>query len=275
MCSKSGVAPIKTTILPRLKLCAASMLTKLYSADVQLLQMQFSKVCFWSDSTIVLNWINTQPHTLKTFVSNRVSEIQQKTEMHEWRHVPTHDNPADLISRGQNPEEFLTRHFWSHGPNWLSQNNDTWPKGKIKSCIIPEIRVSEPILSLKITQEGINLLSKYSNFRKLQFVVAYCFRFFNNLKNRHKTLRQTGRLSKTELNFATDTILRITQAEAFLKEFLALYRKEAVDPKSSLYRLNPFLDQGVIKLGGRLSNTNMAETKNTQSSFQNITMSRN
>lgn len=56
---------------------------------------------------ITLHWINTAPHLLKTFVANRVSDIQSKTNISSWRHVPTNDNPADMLSRGQLPDEFV------------------------------------------------------------------------------------------------------------------------------------------------------------------------
>jgi hypothetical protein len=35
------------------------------------------EVSCWTDSTVVLGWIKTAPNLLKSFVSNRVAEIQQ------------------------------------------------------------------------------------------------------------------------------------------------------------------------------------------------------
>ncbi|XP_033361815.1 uncharacterized protein LOC117240067 [Bombus vosnesenskii] len=78
------------------------------------------------DSTIVLQWINSSPHTLK-FVANRLAEIQNKTSFTDWRHIPTNDNPADLISRGQSPEDFLQPNMWQTGPRWLQQPEECWP----------------------------------------------------------------------------------------------------------------------------------------------------
>lgn len=54
---------------------------------------------FWCDATIVLHWLKTSPHLLKTYVANRVAKIQELTESFKWHHVSTEENPADTISR--------------------------------------------------------------------------------------------------------------------------------------------------------------------------------
>lgn len=107
VCSKSRVAPIHPLNLPWLELCAALFLARLFATCAEALKhMTFSKTYFWSDSTTALHCIMTQPHKLKTFVSNRVAEIQEITQTHEWRHVPTQDNPADLASQGRMTKVF-------------------------------------------------------------------------------------------------------------------------------------------------------------------------
>ncbi|XP_076301551.1 uncharacterized protein LOC143219488 [Lasioglossum baleicum] len=138
--SKSRVAPLKSTTIPRLELCAAVLLSKLYVNVINALGIQFSCTRLWTDSTIVLCWINKSSNTLKTFVANRVSRIQDVTQASDWGYVPSQQNPADAVSRGQNPIEFLNNELWIQGPSWLHQPEETWLLSPILSTNVPELR---------------------------------------------------------------------------------------------------------------------------------------
>ena len=96
----------------------------------------------------MLHWVGTPSHLLKTFASNRVSEIQKLTTPDDWRHIRSEQNTTDLISRGPAPTDIIRNQFWQHDPEWLKGSEERWPKAELESGNIPEQRTIKVAISL-------------------------------------------------------------------------------------------------------------------------------
>nr|CAK6928249.1 unnamed protein product [Fasciola hepatica] len=122
---KTPVAPLKSVSIPRLELSAAVLAIKVVQAMKRCFDLYIWSVSFWTDSTIVLYYINNVRSRFSTFVANRLTIIHDESVTHQWSHVRSGDNPADLCSRGAN--NFKQLDTWTRGPNFLQLPKQDWP----------------------------------------------------------------------------------------------------------------------------------------------------
>ena len=125
--SKARVTPTKAESVSRLELNSAVIGLRLGHAVAIALDMDPKKIYFWTDSMNVLHWINTPANKLKTFVSNRVGQIQAHSESKQWRHVPTEQNPADVATRDLSLQDLIKTKQWWKGPEFLLKPEANWP----------------------------------------------------------------------------------------------------------------------------------------------------
>lgn len=130
------------------------------------------------DSTTVLNWLQIDPGRVQIFVSNRVSFIQTKTNIKNWRHIYSKDNPMDIISREVSPSELINNKLWFRGPEILNTNNyKIQQKVNIDKLVIPEIKKSKIVMVLAEKQTILVNTNHKNSFESLQKVMANIFKF--------------------------------------------------------------------------------------------------
>ena len=67
--------PLKQLSVPRVELCAAVPLPNLINDLMEIFKIPKDRIFAWTDSTMVLSWLQSHPGRWHTFVANRVTEI--------------------------------------------------------------------------------------------------------------------------------------------------------------------------------------------------------
>jgi len=156
-------------MVTRLELLAVLVGTRLLSYFWEATCCDITQATLWTDSTVALGWIRSDPNSWKTFVCNRVTEIQSHTAPTQWRHCPGQGNPADHLSRGLLGNQIQSLHIWWHGPSWLGKQEEYWPSTNFATNnSLPEEKKKDPshVLTATITSSLIDA-SKFSSYWKL------------------------------------------------------------------------------------------------------------
>ncbi|RXN24352.1 hypothetical protein ROHU_022274 [Labeo rohita] len=115
---KAKLAPQPDLTIPRLELCAAVLAIEIAEMVVAEMDTTFDSITYYTDSKVVLGYIQNQSRRFYVFVHNRIQRIRQSPCSGLWKYVPTHLNPADIGSRSVT-SDLLSSTTWLKGPAFL------------------------------------------------------------------------------------------------------------------------------------------------------------
>jgi len=251
---------------------AAVLATRLAKFILSPIECQCT-VHLWSDSQIVLYWINSSKK-LKPLVCHRINEITSAFPTTVWQYCPTSDNPADLLTRGITSQQLALSTIWKHGPPWLTSKT-LWPKWNptestqsqpievtIATLTIEDAEVpysDTPQNTTSTSEHGLHQLlqlDSYNNLTKLLSVTAYILRFIHNCRN--PTNKQVGTITPSEREKANLLWICNTQHQVFINEINNI--KSSSRHLPLVRQLHLFIDKcGALRCGGRIHNAPITE----------------
>ena len=270
---KARVCPLKSITIPRLELTAALLSVKISSTLNQELEVDISQAnqYFWTDSCIVLGYINNDSRRFHVFVANRVQQIRDQTSPSQWRPVKSKENPADHASRGLYALQLATS-SWIRGPQFLWQP-DHLQQDSAESLITdtiseddPEVKRSHVLVTETFEVKMATLLQRlkyFSDWFRAKRAIALCVKFMQYLQ-KPQSKHQVQSVAVDDLALAEEIIIKAVQKDAFATEIRIINSlsnhkisddksKKSLAKKSSLYRLDPLIDEhGILRVGGRI-----------------------
>ncbi len=215
----------------------------------------------------------------------------------QWHYVNSALNPADQGSRGVKVEKFMQNKVWIHGPAFLLKPESEWPKQLEEKELTteedPEIKTCARV-TVKSTQESYDAVNKliayYSTWQRLRKAVGWFLRLKKILillKDKRKELKTTisqsennpekqdklvaqhmkkfrstiqqQPLSLEELIEAEVELVRMSQLQDYTEEICALKVNAPIKKRSQIYKLDPMLQDGILRVGGRLHKAAMPQ----------------
>ena len=243
--AKSRLAPIKKMTIPRLELTSAVLATKHDEMLRKELHVELQRSTFWTDSQITLHCLKNKDKRFDVFVSNRLSAIQNSTDVSQWHWVPTKENPADDATRGLKPHELDKR--WINGPEFLRSSAIKYPACPAEAPL-EEIEAPKAMKATEETSKTDELLNRYSSFYRLKRALVLLRRFIQHRRG----LRSTYPLTVEELKSAEISIIRYVQQKAYPSEFDNLRKGKQAGRNSTLMKLEPWVDNdGLMRVSAR------------------------
>ena len=252
--SKTRVAPVKQISLPRLELEGALLAVNLAETVMRNMETSFKSCHFWTDSTLNLQYINNEERRFKAFVANRVSQIRDNSEPHQWHHIDGKLNPADLGTRGLSLKETISNKLWLQGPEFLYDEDIEFGNNSIEPLpeTHEELKQDKMIVNTIKSPTNVIEFERFSSWNKLVNTFSWICIFIKRMRHKQNEIGSHTNLSLEEKRIGEMKMIKLVQSQSF-DEIGQLKTNHKIPSSSKLRNLDPFLDEeGLLRVGGRL-----------------------
>ena len=291
---KARVAPLKPMSTPRRELTAAVISANVASMLSRELKYKDPVEVFYTDSSVVLGYIHNEAKRFHTYVGNRVHHIHDRSKPQQWHYVASSSNPADIASRGTTAKQLSEHELWFKGPSFLWEKDVTVENVDLVPDLSPEDAEVKKVKTAVLISNQVTPQSKEektfpevlesdrfhhsSSPGRLKRSIVRIQRMIEKKRpnKQYNTRPIAGPPTVEEMRLADEVILKSLQFGYFGKEIRVLQnlrdkdpmfqnrqnahtRNEKLKQTSSLFRLDPFLDEkGLLRIGGRLQRATLA-----------------
>ncbi|GFT74752.1 integrase catalytic domain-containing protein [Nephila pilipes] len=168
----------------------------------------------------------------------------------------------ELMGALLSARELKDSELWWHGPPWLKQTEQFWPK--IEKQNVSSLNLELKSKSRDISQNEVILencekllnIAKFSSYLKLLRVTAFVFRYIYNTRN---TLKKRGAVNTEELKKSEEYWIKEIQKETYGSEIIDLEKTQKVSDCSKIRSLVPYLDdRQILRIKGRLDESELS-----------------
>lgn len=236
--AKARVAPTKIKSIPRLELSAAVVSARMSVMLKAELELKIDQEFFWTDSQVVLAYVNNEARRFHVFVANRVQLIREITNTHQWYYVNTSENPADHVSRGLLVSDISSTN-WMSAPKFLWEQ-EVCPPPNSSNLLVgdPEVRLVQAlVMKGGVSSDFLERFNHLSSWRTLVNVIARIKR----LVSRQKYLNDIVTVEEQEK--ASEVVIKLIQQHAFSQEIRAIQGGKVLQKSSALIHLDPIFEK--------------------------------
>lgn len=290
---KAHVAPLKPITIPRMELTAAVVASHMDKLLKKELRMELQDSVFWTDSTSVLKYIKNERLRFKTFVTNRVGEIlnlSNPLQRYVATSINPADlaSRGTSVESLLKANTWVSGPKFLHDPEWKwPANPEDISHFALEDLEDPEVKTFVPV-NATCTNEQVDpimdFIHSFSSWYKLKTMVGWLLRFkqllsklaqkraqlklglanskLDDVKFQERLKKEmnvfkkkvaSGALSVEEFGKAESAIICYCQRKRYSEEITSLQKRKGVKKTSQLYKLDPILESGVLRVGGRLS----------------------